>query len=150
MNKPTPEHIPYKGGLIVVSFVGNEHVSKVVQYHVLDEGPMTASSVQAAKKAITTRLREHPGLPVLSIDAWRDSEGGWDWNNSFRTDLLFPAELVGASTRKVLNWMRGPDGPLAEGSKGKVTVEEDESHIIVYNRLNNEPLFAVDLSDLRS
>ena len=80
---------------------------------------------------------------VISIDAWRDEMGGWTWNDAHYTGIDFPEELLEASNRKILAWMRD-HGPLSEASKGKIAiVEYGERDLEFQIRTTGEPIFAI-------
>lgn len=85
-------------------------------------------------------------LTVVSIDAWRDSGGGWSWNDMHRAGEI---ELdLSASTRTILRAFREA-GFLSERSKGRVRVDRagsDPDVLEIQDRGTCEPLFAVSFS----
>jgi hypothetical protein len=81
-------------------------------------------------------------LKVLSIDAWRGFEGGWDWNNWYAVGDA-PTNALNYSKRKLLNWMRS-EGYLSAQSAGKVSVEDDGYNLTIVERGNRRPLFAIE------
>lgn len=78
---------------------------------------------------------------LLSIDAWGDGEGGWDWNASYKLEdeLFFHTSQL--TTRRILYHLRGM-GYLTAASKGKVTVIHEWPLIEIQNRKTGEPLLA--------
>lgn len=84
-------------------------------------------------------------LKVLSIDAWRESEGGWPWNNwSHAFDITKEEfERIEKSPRKVLKWMRDV-GLLGDRSKGKLAVEDDQNNLVIVHRHTSGPLYAIE------
>ena len=77
---------------------------------------------------------------VLSIDAWREPEG-WTWNQWY---LVGTVELETLdSPRKVLSAMRNA-GYLSDDSKGRVYLDDDQYNIVVCDRNNGRPLFAIE------
>ena len=77
---------------------------------------------------------------VLSIDAWRESEGGWEWNNWFHVGDI---DSLPESNRAILKLMRD-EGFLTEYSKGRVYVDDDQYNIVICDRSNHMPLFAIE------
>jgi len=78
---------------------------------------------------------------VLSIDAWRDNENGWFWNQWFSAGELDLEE--NETNRSILHKMRD-GGWLTENSKGKVAVEDDQYNIVIVAKGTREPLFAIE------
>lgn len=78
---------------------------------------------------------------VLSIDAWRDPNGGWTWNAWHDTGKRF--ELANQSNRAILKWFRA-EGMLASGSAGRVAVEDDGYNVVIMAKGTREPLFAIE------
>lgn len=89
-------------------------------------------------------------LRILSIDAWREPEGGWRWNawyyaGTMRRDVF---EAVVDSPRKLFRWFRD-EGLLSDASKGRVACEDDDGYnVVIVNRATGEPLFAVEYGNL--
>lgn len=79
---------------------------------------------------------------VLSIDAWRSAEGGWDWNNWHHVGDV-PREWCGLKPRALLRNMREA-GYLSEYSVGRVAVEDDQYNIVIVARGTREPMFALE------
>lgn len=82
-------------------------------------------------------------VQILSIDAWRNTEG-WEWNNWFKVGT-FDLDENGSildSPRKLFRWMR-ENGYLSEGSKGNVMVEDDQFNIVIADRCDGRPLYAI-------
>lgn len=78
---------------------------------------------------------------LRSIDAWRDPEGGWTWNNSFHIESgIFIGNEVG--TRGLLKYCREGLNILTNESKGRVRVYDDGDIIEIQARGTGEPLFA--------
>lgn len=78
---------------------------------------------------------------LLIIDAWRDPDGGWIWNNWFlmEEDIHIAPDT---STRALLNMLR--PGYLSDSSKGRVCVEDDGYNIVIMDRGTREPIFALE------
>ena len=79
---------------------------------------------------------------ILSIDAWRDTEGGWFWNASYKIDTIARTEVENYTARKLLKYMRNANF-LSNASKGRVAIEDDGDYITIINRDNGCPLFAI-------
>lgn len=80
-------------------------------------------------------------INVLSIDAWR-YDGGWTWNAWYKVGTL-PLSACDLDVRALLRLMRD-EGYLAEGSKGRVAVEDDGYNVVICDRNTREPLFALE------
>lgn len=81
-------------------------------------------------------------VSILSIDAWRDGEG-WTWNNWFRVGSISVAELATLKTnRQILAYMRR-EGYLSDYSAGRVTVDDDQYNLVICDRGNLMPVFAI-------
>lgn len=81
-------------------------------------------------------------LRVLSIDAWRESEGGWTWNNWYHAGRV-PAELIDMPPRRLLRAMR-EHGFLNDYSKGRVAVEDDGYNMVILRKSDCMPMFAIE------
>lgn len=81
-------------------------------------------------------------LRVLSIDAWRDPEGGWFWNNWHHIGHV-PAEPVDMPPRRLLRAMR-EHGFLNNYSKGRLAVEDDGYNVVILRKSDGMPVFAIE------
>tara|TARA_R110000822_G_scaffold84959_5_gene199253 strand:+ start:420 stop:683 length:264 start_codon:yes stop_codon:yes gene_type:complete len=79
-------------------------------------------------------------LKVLSIDAWREGSS-WQWNQWFNVGTIDID--INASNRQILKTMRD-QGYLSDQSKGRVSIDDDEYNIVICDRNNNEPIFAIE------
>ena len=79
---------------------------------------------------------------ILSIDAWRSADGGWDWNSCYSIGEC-PLEVTKLGTRAFLKWMR-ENSILSANSAGRVRVEDDQYNIVIVERHSGEPLIAVE------
>ena len=79
---------------------------------------------------------------VLSIDAWRDPEGGWTWNAWYDTGVVYDLD-ENESNRSILKNLR-EYGLLSKESKGKVAIEDDGYNIVVMAKGTREPLYAIE------
>ena len=81
---------------------------------------------------------------LLSLDAWRESEGGWSWNDVYRTHHVLSFEGW-PTARKLLAAVR-ECGYLSEYSKGEVEVEEyGEGSFELRWRNDHQPFAALEL-----
>ena len=84
---------------------------------------------------------------VLSIDAWRDPEGGWTWNGWYQAGSIHRSTVNEwgwpVNARKALHWFRR-EGYITKASAGKVAIEDDGYNVVVVARGTREPLFAVE------
>lgn len=79
---------------------------------------------------------------LLSIDAWRECEGGWTWNNWFSVEKdIYIAESE-LTARKLLKYMRKCNW-LSNASKGRLSIEDDGYNIIIQNKDTFEPILAL-------
>ena len=93
---------------------------------------------------------------LVSIDAWRNSCGGWDWNNQFKlreyTHEEVSAILVGENPRKIFGFLRR-EGYLSAKSAGKLRLDvagSEPDYFTIENKNTCEPIFAfiVDWSEV--
>ncbi len=79
---------------------------------------------------------------LLSIDAWRDPYGGWEWNNWFtmEEDIYIPSEAI--TPRCVFKMLR--NGYLSDYSKGRVRLEDDGYNLVIKDRHTGKPIFALE------
>lgn len=77
---------------------------------------------------------------ILSIDAWRYDDG-WTWNNWFHVGSIDATDCD--NTRKLLKKLRD-EGFLSDYSKGKVVVSDDQFNLVISDRYNGKPLFAIE------
>jgi len=88
---------------------------------------------------------------LLSIDAWRDPEGGWYWNDISTIEegicIAEDSELL-SSSRKLLKYFRDNLCVLSDKSTGRVFVDfghdlMDGVLVVVHHKGSGEPLFAL-------
>ena len=79
-------------------------------------------------------------LTILSIDAWKNE--GWDWNTWHKIGMV-ESDILDKSVRHILKFMRD-EGYLSNDSKGKVSVEDDQYNLVICERSNGRPLFAIE------
>jgi hypothetical protein len=85
---------------------------------------------------------ENPTIRILSIDAWRDGPS-WTWNNWFKVGTC-PLSLCDLKPRALLKALREEYGILTAASAGKVSVEDDGYNIVIKQRSNDMPLYALE------
>ena len=81
---------------------------------------------------------------LLSIDAWRDSENGWYWNNSYLMEDDIYIEESELTPRKILRFLRTIC--LNDKSKGKLFIEDVAQGDYCFEvclKSTGEPLFAL-------
>lgn len=79
---------------------------------------------------------------VLSIDAWREAEGGWAWNNWYAAGEV-PRAVLDYTPRRLIGYMRR-EGFLSAGSVGRVAVEDDGYNLVLVERGTRMPAFAIE------
>jgi phage antirepressor YoqD-like protein len=80
-------------------------------------------------------------LRILSIDAWAN-ENGWDWNSCFKVGE-FPAEKIDMTNRQLIKWFRDNEF-ISRDSQGLVAIEDDQYNIILTERRNGRPFYAIE------
>lgn len=88
-------------------------------------------------------------LKVLSIEAWRESEGGWTWNQWYNVGTVELDTHDLNNARKVLKALRG-EGILSPSTAGKVAIDNDQYNIVVIAKGTREPLYAIEYGTLLS
>ena len=83
---------------------------------------------------------------VLSIDAWRNCDNGWDWNDWRKVGRIDVA-VCNLPARALLKIMRD-EGYLSAYSAGRVAVEDDGYNVVIVQRSDNMPLFAIAYGEL--
>lgn len=81
-------------------------------------------------------------MRILSIDAWRDPDGGWTWNQWFDTSETVEESEVDTN-RKAIAKLREL-GLLGQESAGRLAVEDDGYNIVIMARGTREPLLAIE------
>lgn len=79
---------------------------------------------------------------VLRIDAWRDADGGWSWNQWWNVGSV-DASVVDMKPRAMLRAMREA-GFLSADSCGRIAIDDDGYNIVILARSTLEPLFAIE------
>lgn len=87
-------------------------------------------------------MSDYIKFDLLSIDAWRDPDGGWQWNAWYTVEkgLVFAHDRI--TPRCILAALRRWDF-LTEESKGKLYIEDDGYNIQILLRNTHEPIFAL-------
>ena len=78
-------------------------------------------------------------MNVLTIDAWRECEGGWAWNNWHLAGTA-PDYLAHLPARALLRKLRDEGYTIPAGS---VCIEDDGYNIVVNLRATGKPLLAL-------
>ena len=84
---------------------------------------------------------------ILSIEAWRCTNGGWDWNNWHNVGAV-PVAWCDLPPRKLFAELRRADY-LAVGSIGRVAVENDGYNVVIVARGTREPIFAIEYGSVQ-
>lgn len=89
-------------------------------------------------------MMEHgPMLNVLSVDAWRDGSS-WTWNSWRKVGSISKSDFESLNgNRAILKWFRD-NGFTTESSKGRACIDDDGHNIVVCDRSNGEPCFAIE------
>jgi hypothetical protein len=86
-------------------------------------------------------VRASAPIRILSIDAWRDA-GGWYWNAWYKVGEC-PLSTCDLKPRALLRYMRDAEF-LGDGSKGRVSIEDDGHNVVILAKGTREPLFALE------
>ncbi len=78
--------------------------------------------------------------PVLSIDAWNGPEG-WTWNAWYRIASV-PLYVCALKPRALLAYLRDA-GILGAQSGGRCAIEDDGYNVVILDRSNRMPVFAL-------
>lgn len=82
-------------------------------------------------------------LKILSIDAWNSPEG-WTWNQWYKIGTIEKSDFEELKTnRQKIKWFRD-NGFISESSKGKVSIEDDQYNIVLLEKSNRRPLYAIE------
>lgn len=83
-------------------------------------------------------------MNILSIDAWRTPDGGWTWNQWYSVGSIDQATFdTLTTTRSILRWMRN-QGLLNAHSAGRVELDDDGYNLVICDRRDHRPLFAIE------
>lgn len=85
---------------------------------------------------------------LLSIDAWAEAGGDWNWN-AWRTVGHVPTAYADMPARALLRALRA-DGYLSSASAGKCAVEDDGYNVVIVDRRNGMPVFAIEYGSVLS
>lgn len=80
-----------------------------------------------------------PVAQLLSVEAWRAPEGGWDWNSWQRRGMV-PVAWCDLKPRALLRNLRAHGLNLPPGA---VCVEDDGYNVEIQARGTREPLYAI-------
>jgi hypothetical protein len=96
----------------------------------------------------TLHVLSTPAQPVnvLRIDAWRNCGNGWEWND-WRKVGRIDVSVCDLPARALLKVMRD-EGYLPAYSAGRVAVEDDGYNVVIVQRSDNMPLFAIAYGEL--
>jgi len=123
-------------------------ISKWVTMHECPECGSHHSEAEAASVCCAPV----PTYRVLSIDAWREAEGGWTWNNwhcvgTVPRDIV-PGRLTTQSIRRLLNELRNEF--LSAQSAGQLAVEDDGYNIVIMMKGTRMPVYAIEYGSVES
>jgi hypothetical protein len=83
-------------------------------------------------------------MKILSIDAWASPDGGWDWNQWFHVGDIDKEEFEELKTnRQYIKWFRDNEY-ITKDSAGKVGIHDDQYNIVLIQRKDGMPLFAIE------
>ena len=116
---------------------GPRHREREVAYGEMAAASRAIEDARSTKRSHSTMKTDsdEETVNILSIDAWREPEGGWTWNQWYKVGKISRSELAKLKTNaQILKYMRD-EGYLKDTSKGRVTVDDDQyNYVIVDNR----------------
>jgi hypothetical protein len=81
---------------------------------------------------------------ILSIDVCETTESGsWCWNNLFHVGDYPIDKIEHDAPEDIIRYMR-EKGYLSEYSEGEVYIDDDPYNIVIRDRSNHMPLFAIE------
>ena len=89
---------------------------------------------------------EYLKVTLLSVDAWREPEGGWTWNNWFTIEKDIFLNQKELSSRHLFKWLRDNDF-LTDQSKGKMSLDDDGHNLTICLRNTGQPVMAFCYGD---
>ena len=85
-------------------------------------------------------------VSILSIDAWGNSEDGFDWNSWHKVGEVNLAKLD-TSEQGILSYMCS-QGYTTSDNVSLVMVDDDQYNYVVCDRDSGQPLFAIAYGEL--
>jgi hypothetical protein len=83
-------------------------------------------------------------MRVLSIDAWGNNEGGYEWNSWCCVGNISVEDFDGLTTDKyVADWFYR-NGFTTTSDLRKVSIEDDQYNIVILERKTQRPLYAIE------
>lgn len=83
-------------------------------------------------------------MNILSIDAWSDGDGGWQWNAWHKVGSISKADFESIDTdRKTLKWFKD-NGFTTSYNSRLASVEDDGYNVCICDRSDGRPLFAIE------
>lgn len=79
---------------------------------------------------------------ILSIDAWREG-CDWSWNQWYNVGEI-DTDIVNIDNKRALLKFMRDEGYLSDASKGRVYIDDDQYNLVVCERANPRPLFAIE------
>jgi len=83
-------------------------------------------------------------MKVLSIDAWSEPEGGWNWNQWFHVGDISKEEFETLKTEKEYRLWFKRNGYTVTASKRKVSIEDDQYNVCLCDAKDGRPLYAIE------
>ena len=81
-------------------------------------------------------------VQILSIDAWGNADGGYEWNAWYRVGEMTMETLEGLKTdAEKLQYM--VDEGYINGVEGGA-IEDDQHNYVIVDKQSGEPLFAIE------
>ena len=81
-------------------------------------------------------------LTLLSIDAWKSTEGGWDWNDWHKVGTV-PATTLDLTPRRLFKFLREA-GYLSANSVGRVARDDDGYNVVIMEKDTRRPVYAIE------
>jgi len=83
-------------------------------------------------------------MKILSIDAWGNEEGGYDWNNWHHAGGISTDDFEALKTDKQYRLYFKRSGFTNTASKRLVSIDDDQYNIILCDAADGRPLYAIE------
>ena len=83
-------------------------------------------------------------MKVLSIDAWGNEDGTWEWNNWHTVGNITKDDFESLKTDKdYRHWLKR-NGYINTTNARKCTIEDDQYNIVICDAKDMRPIFAIE------
>jgi hypothetical protein len=83
-------------------------------------------------------------MKILSIDAWGNEDGGYDWNSWCTVGNIAKEEFEQAKTDKQYRLLFKRAGLIGSASARLSYIEDDQYNIVIHDRKTGAPVYAIE------